>query len=53
MTVRCVEQKKQTYPTKTAAIRAALSYSKKRGVALRPYFHAECKGYHLTRSKKW
>ena len=46
----CREQNKQTYPTRTAAIRAALSYSKRRGTPLRVYWHRDCGGYHLTRA---
>lgn len=48
----CPVQNKQTYPSKGAAIRAALSYSKRRGTALRVYWHAGCKGFHLTSSPK-
>ena len=48
----CEAQRKKAYPTKTAAIRAALSYSKRRGVALRVYWHAECRSYHLTSRPK-
>ena len=44
---------KQCYPTTGAAIRAALSYSKRRGTPLRPYWHHQCKSWHLTRSRKW
>lgn len=44
----CPTQQKLMYPTKTAAIRAALSYSKRRGVPLRVYWHRECKSFHLT-----
>lgn len=49
----CPTQGKQSYPTRAAAIRAALSYSRKRGTALRPYFHHQCKSWHLTRKPKW
>jgi hypothetical protein len=49
----CREQNKQCYPTKGAAIRAALSYSKRRGHALRYYFHRECKSWHLTSKARW
>lgn len=51
--ITCSAQQKQCYPTKGAAIRAALSYSKKRGVALRPYWHHQCKSYHLSSKAKW
>lgn len=44
---------KQCYPSKGAAIRAALSYSKKRGTALRCYYHRECQSWHVTRKPKW
>lgn len=49
----CPEQGKQMYPTKGAAIRAALSYSKRRGHALRYYYHRECQSYHLTSKARW
>lgn len=45
----CKAQGKQVYPTRTAAIRAALSYSKRRGTPLRVYYHHDCGGFHLTR----
>ena len=45
----CPVQNKQQYPSQGAAIRAALSFSKKRGAPLRVYWHAPCKSYHLTR----
>jgi len=48
----CKDQQKKTYPSKTAAIRAALSYSRKRGTPLRTYWHKACGGYHLTSSPK-
>ena len=48
----CSVQNKQMYPSKAAAIRAALSYSKRRGHALRVYWHRECKGWHLTSRPK-
>ena len=44
----CETQNKQCYPSKAAAIRAALSYSKRRGHALRVYFHRDCKSFHLS-----
>ena len=49
---RCKTQDKQRYPSKGAAIRAALSYSKKRGTALRVYRHGACGGWHLTKRPK-
>lgn len=49
---RCPTQQKLMYPTKTAAIRAALSYSKRRGVPLRCYFHAACKSWHVTKTAR-
>lgn len=49
----CKEQGKQCYPTKSAAIRACLSYSRKRGTPLRPYFHHACKSWHVTKNPKW
>lgn len=48
----CRTQGKQCYPSKGAAIRAALSYSKRRGVALRVYRHGACGGFHLTRQQR-
>lgn len=45
---RCPSQGKLIYPTQRDAIRAALSYSRKRGTPLRPYHHADCHGWHLT-----
>jgi hypothetical protein len=50
---KCTAQAKQCYPTKGAAIRAALSYSKKRGTPLRYYYHRECQSYHVTKNAKW
>lgn len=49
----CPAQHKQCYPTKGAAIKAALSYSRKRGTALRYFWHHECKSYHLTSKARW
>jgi hypothetical protein len=49
----CPAQSKQCYPTKGAAIRAALSYSKRRGHALRYYWHSDCKSFHLTSKTRW
>ena len=51
--VMCPVQKKQCYPTKGAVIRAALSYSRKRGTPLRYFWHGECKSYHLTSKARW
>lgn len=51
--VLCPGQNKQCYPTKSAAIRAALSYSRKRGTALRYYYHHQCQSYHVTKNAKW
>lgn len=44
----CKTQGKHMYPSQMAAIRAAISYSKSRGVALRVYRHS-CGSWHLTR----
>ena len=49
----CPAQQKQCYPTKGAAIRAALSYSRKRGTPLRYYWHGDCRSYHVTKNAKW
>ena len=46
--MQCPTQQKQMYPSRAAAIRAALSYSKRRGHALRVYFHRDCKSFHLS-----
>ena len=46
--MNCPVQNKQMYPSKAAAIRAALSYSRKRGTALRIYWHRDCKSFHVT-----
>lgn len=51
--VLCPVQKKLCYPTKGAAIKAALSYSKKRGTPLRYFWHRECRSFHLTSKTKW
>lgn len=48
----CPQQKKISYPTKRMAIGAAIKSSRKRGVALRVYWHAECRSYHLTKSSR-
>ena len=45
-------QNKQMYPSRAAAIRAALSYSKRRGTPLRIYFHRECGKFHLSSQAK-
>ena len=45
---RCGVQKKFCYPSKVAAINSAIRSSRKRGTALRVYWHADCKSYHLT-----
>ena len=45
----CADQGKHMYPGQLAAIRAALSYSKKRGTALRPYYHHACRSWHLSK----
>ena len=44
---------KQRYESQKQAIRAVLSYSRKRGVALRVYRCPLCKAWHLTRRKSW
>ena len=49
----CPGQHKKCYPTRGAAIKAALAYSKRRGTPLRYYFHRECKSYHLTSKARW
>jgi hypothetical protein len=49
---RCPVQNKLIYPNRTAAIRAALSYSKKRGTPLRTYWHKACGGWHLSSKRK-
>ena len=49
----CPAQQKTCYPTKTAAIRAALSYSRKRGTPLRIYYHAACGSHHVTKTRRW
>ena len=48
----CKVQQKQCYPSKAAAIRAALSYSKRRGTPLRTYWHKACGSYHLSSKAK-
>lgn len=48
----CSVQQKTCYPSETAAIRAALAYSRKRGVALRHYRHGACGSWHLTSRPK-
>jgi len=48
----CKDQGKKIYPSRTAAIRAALSYSRKRGTPLRTYWHKACGGYHLSSKPK-
>lgn len=45
---KCPTQGKDMYPTQRVAIRVLLSCSRKRGQALRVYFHRDCKSYHLT-----
>lgn len=50
--LKCKTQGKQVYPTQRAAIRAALSYSRKRGTPLRVYRHGACGGFHLTRQAR-
>lgn len=44
----CKSSGKKMYPTQRVAIRVLLSCSKKRGTALRTYFHKDCKSWHLT-----
>lgn len=48
----CRTQKKITYPSKTAAIGSAIRSSKRRGVPLRHYYHADCGGWHLTKQPR-
>jgi hypothetical protein len=47
----CPVQKKQGY-TQSAAIRAAISYSGRRGTPLRPYYHKACGKWHLTKTPR-
>lgn len=52
----CDSQHKKRYPSQAAAIRAALAYSKKRGVALRTYRHKGpkgCGGWHVTKKARF
>ena len=49
----CPHQHKICYPTKRAAIRAALNYSRKRGTPLRVYLHKACSSYHLTHKERF
>lgn len=44
----CPSQHKRKYATRRLAIRVAIKSSQRRGVALRVYWHAECKSFHLT-----
>lgn len=44
----CPTQQKAMYPSQRVAIRVLLSASRKRGTALRTYFHHDCKSWHLT-----
>lgn len=53
MAARCQTQSKTCYPTKMAAIKAALSYSRKRGTPLRVYWHHQCKSWHLSHKKRF
>lgn len=46
---RCKTHGKFMYPSQTRAIKVALASSRKRGVALRTYFHKDCRSWHLTR----
>ena len=39
--------------TQSSAIKAALSYSRKRGTALRFYRCPSCRCFHLTSKPKW
>lgn len=48
----CPRHQKKSYPTRTAAIRAALRYSKARGTALRVYVDPACGRIHLTSKVK-
>lgn len=47
----CPSQNKKRY-THGGAIRAALSYSRKRGTPLRPYYHHQCGSWHLTKTAR-
>lgn len=53
MTRRCPTQGKVCYPSQGAAIGSALKCSRRRGVALRPYFHKECGSWHLSSKPAW
>lgn len=44
----CATQSKKMYPSQMSAIRAAISYSKKRGTPLRVYRHS-CGAWHLSK----
>lgn len=50
---KCPVSDKDRHPSQVSAIRAALSYSRKRGTALRIYRCSDCDGgYHLTSQPK-
>ena len=49
---KCSYSKKDMH-TKGSAISAALRYSKKRGTPLRPYFHHQCRSWHLSSKPRW
>ena len=46
---RCKTHGKFMYPSQTRAIKVALASSRKRGAALRVYFHKDCHSFHLTK----
>lgn len=48
----CPVQHKLMYPTQTAAIRGALRSSRRRGNALRTYYHPVCHSWHLTKKPR-
>lgn len=48
----CAMHGKKIYPTRNAAIRAALRYSRSRGTALRVYADPACGSVHLTSKVK-
>ena len=48
----CKDSGKKCYPTKKAALSAASSTGKSRGVELKIYKCPDCKDYHLTRASR-
>ena len=49
---KCPTHKKDCH-THGSAIRAAIDYSRKRGVPLRAYFHRACGTWHITKTTKF